>query len=231
MLEALKQQVLEANLQLPEHHLVTFTWGNVSAVDRGRNLMVIKPSGMAYGAMTADDMVVVDLTTGAVAEGDRNPSSDTPTHLALYRAFPSIGGIVHTHSRWATVYAQAGRSIPPLGTTHADDFYGEIPCTRRMTAEEIAGDYEAATGRVIAERFRGRDPARMPAVLVHSHGPFTWGADAAEAVHNAVVLEEVAFMAWHTQLLDPDVLPLQAELLNRHYFRKHGENAYYGQKN
>lgn len=230
MLEELKRKVLEANLRLPEYRLVTLTWGNVSAVDRTENLMVIKPSGMEYGKMTAADMAVVDLTTGAVSEGGRSPSSDTPTHLALYRAFPGIGGIVHTHSRWATVYAQAGRGIPPLGTTHADDFCGEIPCTRAMTPEEIAGEYEAATGRVIAETFRGRDPERIPAVLVRSHGPFTWGVDAAQAVHNAVVLEEAAFMAWHTELLAPGILPIREELLKRHYFRKHGADAYYGQE-
>lgn len=229
MLEDLKKEVLEANLRLPEHRLVTLTWGNASAVDRAGNLMVIKPSGMEYGAMTAADMAVVDLTTGAVVEGARRPSSDTPTHLALYRAFPDIGGIAHTHSRWATVYAQAGRAIPPLGTTHADDFYGEIPCTRPLTPEEIAGQYEAETGNVIAETFRGRDPGRMPAVLVRSHGPFTWGADAAEAVRNAVVLEEAAFMAWHTELLAPGTSPVSRELLDRHYLRKHGGDAYYGQ--
>lgn len=228
MLEALKQQVLEANLQLPEYRLVTLTWGNVSAVDRRENRMVIKPSGLAYGKMTAADMVVVDLDTGAVVEGTRAPSSDTPTHLALYRAFPFAGGIVHTHSRWATVYAQAGRGIPALGTTHADDFHGEIPCTRPMTPAEIAGDYEAATGRVIVESCR--NPAEIPGALVYSHGPFTWGADAAAAVHNAVVLEEAAFLAWHTQRLAPDTPPIRRELLDRHYLRKHGANAYYGQK-
>lgn len=229
MLEELKRRVLEANLRLPEYHLVTLTWGNASAVDRAENLMVIKPSGMEYREMTAADMAVVDLTTGAVVEGKRNPSSDTPTHLALYRAFPGIGGVVHTHSRWATVYAQAGRSIPPLGTTHADDFYGEIPCTRALTPAEIAGEYEKETGNVIAQAFRGRNPEQIPAILVRSHGPFTWGADAAQAVHNAVVLEETAFMAWHTELLAPEIPPVCRELLDRHYFRKHGAGAYYGQ--
>lgn len=229
MLEELKRKVLEANLQLPKYRLVTFTWGNASALDRNKNLMVIKPSGIEYEKMTAGDMVVVDLLTGEVVEGERAPSSDTPTHRALYRAFPNIGGIVHTHSRWATVYAQAGRGIPPLGTTHADDFYGEIPCTRPLTPEEIEGQYEAETGKVIAETFRGRNPDQTPAVLVYSHGPFTWGADAAEAVQYAVVLEEAAFMAWHTELLTPGVPPMQRELLDRHYFRKHGAGAYYGQ--
>lgn len=231
MLEELKQKVLEANLQLPKYRLVTLTWGNASAVDRDGNFVVIKPSGMEYEEMTAGDMVVVDLLTGEAVEGERTPSSDTPTHLALYRAFPHIGGIVHTHSRWATIYAQAGRNIPPLGTTHADDFYGEIPCTRPLTPEEIAGRYEAETGKVIVETFRGRNPDQIPAVLVRSHGPFTWGATAAEAAHNAVVLEEAAFMAWHTEQLAPGIPPMQRELLERHYFRKHGTDAYYGQKN
>lgn len=230
MLEELKRKVLEANLRLPEYRLVTLTWGNASAVDRAENLMVIKPSGMEYCEMTPADMAVVDLCSGKVVEGAGRPSSDTPTHLALYRAFAGIGGIVHTHSRWATIYAQAGRGIPPLGTTHADDFFGEIPCTRAMTPEEIAGQYEAETGNVIAETFRGRDPEQIPAVLVRGHGPFTWGANAAQAVHNAVVLEEAAFMAWHTELLAPGILPIREELLKRHYFRKHGAGAYYGQE-
>ncbi len=229
MLESLKQQVLEANLLLPKHHLVTFTWGNVSGVDREKGLMVIKPSGVDYDEMKAEDMVVVDLATGKKVEGAMNPSSDTDTHLVLYRAFPHIGGIVHTHSRWATVYSQAGRDIPPLGTTGADYFYGAIPCTRKMTSAEIAGAYEAETGNVIVETFRGKSPDDIPAVLVHSHGPFAWGTDPANAVHNAVVLEEIAFMAWHNQMAQPDIPPMQQELMDKHYLRKHGPNAYYGQ--
>lgn len=229
MLETLKREVWQANLLLPQHHLVTFTWGNVSAVDRERGLVVIKPGGVAYDAMQADDMVVVDLESGAVVEGRYKPSSDTPTHLVLYRAFPSAGGIVHTHSRWATVFAQAHRPIPALGTTHADDFYGEIPCTRPMTDEEIGGEYEAQTGEVIVERFRSLDPQTMRAVLVAGHGPFTWGKDAHEAVHNAVVLEEAAFMAWHTMQLGKTE-PISQALLDKHFLRKHGANAYYGQK-
>ena len=230
MLEELKQAVWEANLQLPKHGLVTFTWGNVSGIDREKGLMVIKPSGVEYDALTASDMVVVDVETGKVAQGDLNPSSDTDTHLALYRAFRNIGGVVHTHSRWATIFAQAGRGIPALGTTHGDYFYGEIPCTRRMTAEEIGGRYELETGNVIVERFRHLDPDSIPAVLVHSHGPFCWGRDAKEAVHNAVVLEEVAFMAWHNLAWDAALPPMQQELLDKHFLRKHGTNAYYGQK-
>ncbi len=229
MLEVLKREVWQANLLLPQHHLVTFTWGNVSAVDRERGLVVIKPGGVAYDAMQPDDMVVVDLESGAVVEGRYKPSSDTPTHLVLYRAFPSAGGIVHTHSRWATVFAQAHRPIPALGTTHADDFYGEIPCTRPMTDEEIGGEYEAQTGEVIVERFRSLDPQTMRAVLVAGHGPFTWGKDAHEAVHNAVVLEEAAFMAWHTMQLGKTE-PISQALLDKHFLRKHGANAYYGQK-
>ena len=230
MLEDLKQAVWEANLRLPKHNLVTFTWGNVSGIDRQKGLMVIKPSGVEYDALKPSDMVVVDLETGKTVEGDLNPSSDTDTHLVLYRAFPNIGGVVHTHSRWATIFAQAGRGVPALGTTHGDYFYGEIPCTRRMTAEEIGGRYELETGNVIVERFRHLDPDSVPAVLVHSHGPFCWGKDANEAVHNAVVLEEVAFMAWHNLALDAALPPMQQELLDKHFLRKHGKNAYYGQK-
>ncbi|MEG2931070.1 MAG: L-ribulose-5-phosphate 4-epimerase [Ruthenibacterium sp.] len=229
MLEALKKEVLEANLLLPKHGLVTFTWGNVSGIDREKGLVVIKPSGVAYDAMTAEDMVVVDAASGEIREGKLQPSSDTPTHLALYRAFPNIGGVVHTHSRWATIYAQAGRSIPALGTTHADYFYGEIPCTRKLTPQEIAGEYEAETGSVIVKTFAEKAPDDVPAVLVHSHGPFAWGSSAQNAVHNAVVLEEVAFMAWHDQMLHPQIEPMQQELLDKHYLRKHGANAYYGQ--
>ena len=230
MLEELKQAVWEANLQLPKHNLVTFTWGNVSGVDRAKGLMVIKPSGVEYDALRPEDMVVVDLETGKTVEGDLNPSSDTDTHLVLYRAFPNIGGVVHTHSRWATIFAQAGRGIPALGTTHGDYFYGEIPCTRRMTQEEISGHYELETGNVIVEQFQALDPDSIPAALVHSHGPFCWGKDPKEAVHNAVVLEEVAFMAWHNLALDTSLPPMQQELLDKHFLRKHGKNAYYGQK-
>ena len=230
MLEALKQEVLQANLQLPRHGLVTFTWGNVSGIDRDRGLMVIKPSGVEYDGMTAEDMVVVDLD-GRRVEGRWKPSSDTDTHLVLYKAFPALGGIVHTHSRWATSFAQAGKGVPALGTTHGDYFYGEIPCTRKMTPQEIAGSYELETGRVIVETFRSRrlDPVQVPAVLVNSHGPFAWGADAGGAVHNAVVLEEVAFMAFHAMALTPGLRPMQQELLDKHYLRKHGPGAYYGQ--
>lgn len=234
MLEALKASVLKANLALVKHNLVTFTWGNVSGIDRDMGLVVIKPSGVEYDGMTAEDMVVVDLQTGKVVEGKWKPSSDTPTHLALYRAFPTLGGIVHTHSRWATAWAQAGRSIPAYGTTHGDYFYGEIPCTRKMTPEEIGGEYELETGNVIIETFVERSAGGItakdiPAVLVHSHGPFAWGTDAENAVHNAVVLEELAFMAFHTEALAPHIGPMQQELLDKHYLRKHGAGAYYGQ--
>lgn len=232
MLEQLKKEVYEANMLLPKYGLVVFTWGNVSAVDREKGLMVIKPSGVEYDVMKPEDMVVVDLVTGKKVEGALNPSSDTETHLVLYRAFPNIGGVVHTHSRWATIYAQSGRDIPPLGTTHGDYFYGAIPCTRRMTPEEIggeAGHYEEETGNVIVETFEGRNPDDVPAVLVHSHGPFVWGTDAHNAVHNAVVLEELACMAWQNELMDRDIPPMQQELLDKHYLRKHGANAYYGQ--
>ena len=228
MLEALKQEVLEANLLLPKHGLITFTWGNVSGIDRESGLVVIKPSGVSYDGMTAEDMVVVDLQ-GKVVEGKWKPSSDTPTHLALYRAFPEMGGIVHTHSRWATSFAQAGMPIPAMGTTQGDYFYGDIPCTRKMTPEEIAGEYELETGNVIIETFKDIDPMTIPAVLVHSHGPFTWGADAMNAVHNAVVLEEVAFMDFHATAMNPQAGRMQQELLDKHYLRKHGKNAYYGQ--
>ena len=228
MLEALKEQVLKANLLLPAHGLVTFTWGNVSGIDRESGLVVIKPSGVSYEGMTVEDMVVVDLD-GKVVEGKWKPSSDTPTHVELYKAFPECGGIVHTHSRWATTFAQAGRGIPAMGTTQGDYFYGEIPCTRLMTDEEIRGEYEKETGTVIIETFHDLDPAQIPAGLVHSHGPFAWGKDALEAVHNAVVLEEVAFMDWHAMMLNPAMGPMQQTLLDKHYLRKHGKNAYYGQ--
>ncbi len=232
MLEELKKQVCEANLLLPKYGLVTFTWGNVSGVDREKGLMVIKPSGVAYDGMTPADMVVVSLATGERVEGKWKPSSDTDTHVALYNAFPALGGIVHTHSRWATSFAQAGASVPAMGTTQGDYFYGDIPCIRRMTPAEIGGDYERETGNVIIETFRTQniDPAQVPAVLVHSHGPFAWGVDAMDAVHNAVVLEEVAFMDYHAIRLNPDAGRMQQELLDKHYLRKHGKNAYYGQK-
>ena len=230
MLEELKEAVWKANLQLPKLGLVTFTWGNVSGIDRERGLVVIKPSGVECDVMTPEDMVVVSLATGERVEGRWKPSSDTPTHLVLYRAFPDCGGIVHTHSRWATSFAQAGLGIQPLGTTQGDYFYGEIPCTREMTPAEIAGAYEEETGNVIVETFANQNPAQIPAVLVHSHGPFTWGCDAAEAVHNAAVLEEVAFMNFHSLQLNPGQTRMQQELLDKHYLRKHGKNAYYGQK-
>ncbi|MBQ8743109.1 MAG: L-ribulose-5-phosphate 4-epimerase [Clostridia bacterium] len=228
MLEQLKNDVLNANLLLPKHGLVTFTWGNVSAIDRESGLVVIKPSGVEYDKMVADDMVVVDLD-GRIVEGRWKPSSDTPTHLELYKAFNEIGGIVHTHSRMATSFAQAGRSIPALGTTHGDYFYGDIPCTRPMTDAEINGEYEKETGKVIIETLGSVDPISIPAVNVFSHGPFAWGRDASDAVHNAVVLEEIAFMDLCAMMLNPDVSPMQRALLDKHYLRKHGKNAYYGQ--
>jgi len=230
MLKTLKKQVLNANLLLPKYNLITFTWGNVSGIDREKGLVVIKPSGVEYDGMTIDHMVTVELETGKTIDSKLSPSSDTATHLALYKAFPNIGGVVHTHSRWATIFSQAGLCIPALGTTHADYFYGEIPCTRKMTETEITGEYELETGNVIIERFKTLDPDTISAILVHSHGPFTWGKDAADAVHNAVVLEEVAFMAWHDIILNPDIKSMQNELLDKHYLRKHGKNAYYGQK-
>jgi L-ribulose-5-phosphate 4-epimerase len=231
MLEELKQKVLAANLILPSHGLVTFTWGNVSGIDRQHALIVIKPSGVEYAAMTAADMVVVDLVSGAVVEGALKPSSDTATHLVLYRAFPALGGIVHTHSRHATIWAQAGKDIPAQGTTHADYFYGDIPCTRTLTDAEIAGEYEAETGNVIVETFQSRRlaPEQIPAVLVHSHGPFAFGKDPDDAVHNAVVLENVAYMGIFAELLTPQLPGMQRSLLDRHYLRKHGADAYYGQ--
>ena len=230
MLEELKKKVFEANMLLPKYKLITFTWGNVSGIDREKGLVVIKPSGVEYDTMKVEDMVVVDLYTGKVVDGNLNPSSDTATHLELYRNFPNIGGVVHTHSRWATIFAQAGDGIPALGTTHGDYFYGEIPCTRKMTPEEIAGEYELETGKVIVETFADKPADDIPAVLVHSHGPFTWGTDPDNAVHNAVVLEELAFMAWHNKMMNPSIPTMQQELLDKHYLRKHGANAYYGQK-
>ena len=228
MLERIKEQVYRANRRLQDSGLVVLTWGNVSQVDRERGYVVIKPSGVSYDAMGPEDMVVVDLE-GNVVEGALKPSSDLPTHLALYKAFPQIGGITHTHSRWATVFSQAGVPIPALGTTHADTFYGAIPVTREMTEAEIAGEYEKETGNVIAEAFAQRDPNSIPGVLVRSHGPFAWGRDAMKSVENAIVLEETAMMAWHTMQLNPSAR-LQQPLLDRHYLRKHGKNAYYGQE-
>lgn len=230
MYQALKSRVLDANLALPRYGLVTFTWGNVSEIDRDRGVFAIKPSGVEYDSMTADDIVVLDLA-GRVVEGTLNPSSDTATHLALYQAYPQIGGIVHTHSRNATVWAQAGLDIPALGTTHADYFYGDIPCTRQLTPEEIASDYEKNTGKVIIETLQSRDldPMSMPSVIVAGHAPFCWGKTAKDAVHNAVVLEEVALMAYSTRSLNHDI-KIQPELSDKHYLRKHGKNAYYGQR-
>ncbi len=231
MLEELKQLVCKANLELPKYGLVTFTWGNVSGIDREKGLVVIKPSGVEYDEMKPEHMVVVDLD-GKVVEGDLRPSSDTDTHVVLYREFPALGGVVHTHSRWAVCFAQAGRDIPAMGTTQGDYFYGDIPCTRRMTPAEIAGRYELETGNVIVETFRSRgiDPAQVPGVLVQNHGPFSWGTDPLNAVHNAVVMEEVAFMDYHAIRLNPHAGRMQQELLDKHYLRKHGKNAYYGQK-
>ena len=228
MLEELKKTVCEANLLLPKHGLVTFTCGNVSGIDRDKGLVVIKPSGVPYDGMQPEDMVVVDLD-GKLVEGKWKPSSDTPTHVVLYKAFPECGGIVHTHSRWATTFAQAKKEISAMGTTHADYFYGAIPCTRPMTDREIRGEYEKETGNVIVETFADRNPADIPGVVVCSHGPFAWGTDPMNAVHNAVVMEEVAFMNWHAMVLNPELGPMQQTLLDKHYLRKHGKNAYYGQ--
>ena len=229
MLEELKKEVYEANMLLPKYGLVTFTWGNVSGIDRESGLVVIKPSGVDYDKMTADDMVVVDLEGNRV-EGNLNPSSDTATHLELYKAFPDMGGIVHTHSPWATSWAQAGRGIPCYGTTHADYMYGEIPCVRNLTKEEIEEAYEKNTGVLIVDHFKDTEYMAMPAVLCKNHGTFTWGKNAKDAVHNAVVLEEVAKMAARTEMLNPQVQPAPQELQDKHYYRKHGANAYYGQK-
>ncbi|WP_299997531.1 L-ribulose-5-phosphate 4-epimerase [uncultured Cedecea sp.] len=231
MFEQLKRQVLDANLALPEHNLVTLTWGNVSAVDREQGVLVIKPSGVDYRAMKAEDMVVVSLETGKVVEGSKKPSSDTPTHRLLYLRFPHIGGIVHTHSRHATIWAQAGQAIPATGTTQADYFYGAIPCTRKMTDEEINGEYEWQTGELIASMFdeQGIDAMQIPGVLVHSHGPFAWGVSAEDAVHNAIVMEEVAYMGIFCRQLNPELPAMQQTLLDKHYLRKHGAKAYYGQ--
>lgn len=229
MLESLKKAVLEANLELPQKGLVTYTWGNVSGIDREKGLIVIKPSGVPYEELKLEDLVVLDLE-GKKVEGKLKPSSDAPTHVILYKMCTEIGGVVHTHSPWATSWAQAGRGIPALGTTHADYFYGEIPCTRRMKKEEIEGSYEEETGNVIVETFKNLNPIYIPGVLVNNHGPFTWGKDAAEAVHNAVVLEEISKMALHTFTLNSQVTSISDVLLDKHFLRKHGKNAYYGQK-
>lgn len=228
MLESLKQQVFEANLDLVKHKLVIFTWGNVSGIDREQGLVVIKPSGVSYDDMRVEDMVVVDLN-GKVVEGDLNPSSDTATHLEIYKAYPEVGGVVHTHSTYATAWAQACRSIPTVGTTHADYFFGEIPCTRAMSREEVEGEYERETGVVIVERFEGLNAMHTPAVLVANHGPFTWGKDAHDAVHNSVVLEQVAKMGFVSHALSPK-MEMNELLTTKHFNRKHGANAYYGQK-
>lgn len=227
MLEQIKKSVFDANRLLKDSGLIVLTWGNVSQIDRKNGYIVIKPSGVAYDTMTAEDMVVVDLE-GHIVEGNLKPSSDLPTHLELYKAFPKIGGITHTHSRWATIFSQAGLSIPALGTTHADTFYGTVPVTRKMTDQEIRGEYEKETGIVIVETFSKINPNNVPAVLVHSHGPFTWGENALKSVENAIVLEETAMMAWNTIYLNPRA-QLQQALLDKHYLRKHGINAYYGQ--
>lgn len=231
MLEDVKQRVYDANMALPKHGLIKFTWGNVSEIDRESGLFVIKPSGVPYDELKPEDMVVVDLD-GKIVEGDLNPSSDTETHRILYKEFPEIGGIVHTHSPWAVSFAQAGIDLPAAGTTHADTFYGDVPVARQMTDEEINGEYELETGNVIIETFkkRGIDPMAVPAVLAQDHGPFTWGESADKAVYNAVVLEESAKMAYHTIMLNPHNIHVSQTLLDKHYLRKHGANAYYGQK-
>lgn len=228
MLEKLKQEVYEANMLLKKSGLVILTWGNASGIDRQKGLFVIKPSGVSYGEMKSGDMVVMDLN-GNKVEGDLNPSSDTLTHLELYKNFKNIGGIVHTHSKWATIWAQAGKSIEAYGTTHADYFYGKIPCTRSMTVNEINGDYEEETGKVIVEAFKDIDPDYIPSVLVKSHGPFSWGKDSIDAVNNAIILEEIALMAYGSQQLKMDIGRMDQILLDKHFLRKHGKNAYYGQ--
>lgn len=227
MLEELKQKVWEANLELLKYGLVIFTWGNVSGIDRKQGLVVIKPSGVSYEEMKPEDMVIVDFD-GKVVDSRLKPSSDTPTHLVLYKGFKTIEGVVHTHSEWATSWAQAGRSIPVYGTTHADNFFGEIPCTRKMTEPEVRGKYEKVTGNVIVETFKNRDPMSIPAVLVHGHGPFTWGTSPIDSVHNAVILEAVARMAFRNEMLG-NRQPIDKTLLNKHFLRKHGKDAYYGQ--
>lgn len=231
MLEELKHEVLEANLLLPKYNLVKFTWGNVSGIDREKGLVVIKPSGIEYDKMKSEDMVVVDLNSGEKVEGNLNPSSDTPTHIALYKEFDQIGGVTHTHSPWATIFSQSGMDIPPFGTTHADYFYGEIPCTKKMPTEMIGEFYEAQTGNLIVQTIKERNicATEVPSCLVYSHGPFSWGTTPSNSVHNAVVLEEIAFMAWHNIIISPKIESIQKQLLDKHYLRKHGKNAYYGQ--
>lgn len=224
----LKYRVWQANQLLPQHQLSVFTWGNASEILRSEGLVAIKPSGISYEELNPEDMVLVDLN-GQIVEGKWKPSSDLPTHLCLYRAFTTVGGVVHTHSRWATSFAQAGRGIPAMGTTQGDYFYGEIPCTRSLTPQEVAGAYEAETGNVIIETFQGKDPMAIPGVLVYGHGPFSWGTSAMDAVHNSVVMEEAAFMDYHTLMLNPDAGPIPSYLLQKHYLRKHGKGAYYGQ--
>ena len=231
MLEELKQKVYEANMMLPKYGLVTFTWGNVSGIDREKSLVVIKPSGVDYDKLKPEHMVVVDLNTGRIIDGNLKPSSDTATHLELYKAFKGIGGVVHTHSSYATSWAQAGRAIRAYGTTHADYFYGDIPCTRALTKMEIENDYELNTGKVIIETFENKDPEAIPGVLVFNHAPFSWGLDPAEAVHNAVVLEEVAKMAFRCEIINHDITRMGKYILDKHYHRKHGKSAYYGQNN
>lgn len=229
MLEKLKEKVFQENLALVKHGLVIFTWGNVSEIDRETGIVVIKPSGVSYDEMKAEDMVCVDLD-GNIVEGSLNPSSDTPTHLELYKAFPKIGGIVHTHSQTATAFAAAGRDIIAYNTTHADYFYGDIPCTRALSSEEIETEYEKNTGKVIIEKYENNDVMAVPGCIIKNHAPFTWGKDSAEAVHNAVVLEEVAKMAMQAESINPNIQRVDQYLLDKHYFRKHGANAYYGQK-
>lgn len=228
MLKELKEKVFKANLDLVKHGLVIFTWGNVSGIDRENGLVVIKPSGVSYDEMKVDDMVVVDINTGNVVEGSLRPSSDTPTHIALYRAFPEIGGVVHTHSTYATAWSQAGVDLPNIGTTHADYFHDAVPCTRDMTEQEVKGDYELETGNVIVDRFKNLNPVHTPGVLVKNHGPFAWGTSPADAVHNAVVLEQVAKMASIAYTVNPS-LTMNPLLIEKHFSRKHGPNAYYGQ--
>lgn len=228
MIKELKEKVFKANLDLVKHGLVIFTWGNVSAIDRANGVVVIKPSGVSYESMKVEDMVVLDLQ-GNILEGKLKPSSDTATHLVLYNAFPEIGGIVHTHSTYATAWAQAGKDIPSIGTTHADYFYEAIPCTRQMTKEEVEGEYEKETGNVIVERFKDINPVFVPGVLVENHGPFSWGKNADDAVHNAVVMEQVAKMAYISYTVNPN-LTMNNNLIEKHFNRKHGPNAYYGQK-
>lgn len=228
MLEQLKKEVYDANMELQEKGMVIYTWGNVSGIDREKELVVIKPSGVDYDKMKPEDMVVVDLK-GNVVEGNYKPSSDTATHLILYRAYPAIGGVVHTHSTWAVTFAQAGMDIPALGTTHADYFYGDIPCTRELSKEEIGRDYEVNTGKVIVETIGDKDPMAVPGILVKNHGPFAWGKTPAGSVYNAVVMDKVAEMAYKTMTLNPRVNRVSQYLLDKHYFRKHGANAYYGQ--